>query len=130
MGYAGLTAPDLVARCELLTTANLRRTVGARRDTPALELVQIAEACAVPWSWFESGHWETTQANGSDDVAAASGYLRFGEGSVDERVLMLETYMGVVLRALTVLGSDVAPLPAPAARPRTRAKRTHADPDR
>jgi hypothetical protein len=115
MGYAGLTAEQLVSRCELVTVANLRRTVGAKRDTPALELVQIADACGVPWSWFSTGEWHASSTVENSDAAAvaesATNYLRFGEGTSDERLLMLETYMAIVLRALAVLGNDAVQLP-------------------
>jgi hypothetical protein len=106
MGYAGLKLDDIAARCELVTPANIRRTVGARRDTPTAELVQIATACGVPWSWFESGVWDTT-------TAAEAPELRFGEGSVDQRVLVLETYVALMARALSTLGIDELPQPLP-----------------
>lgn len=110
MGYAGLKLDDIAARCELVTPASIRRTVGARRDTPTAELVQIAAACGVPWSWFESGVWDSARE-------AEAPELRFGEGSLDQRVLVLETYVALMARALAALGIDALPQPLSDARP-------------
>ena len=103
MGYAGLKLDEIVERCELLTAANIRRTVGARRDTPAAELMQIAGACGVPWSWFESGQWDTSTANEQAD-------LRFGEGTLEQRLIVVETYLAVVAKALAMQGIEAESL--------------------
>jgi hypothetical protein len=111
MGYAGLKLDDIVERCELVTAASIRRTVGARRETPRTELLQIAEACGVPWSWFAQGEWKTNGAVDSDGNGHSDGYLSFGEGTDQERIVVLETYVAVILRALAVLGIDATSLP-------------------
>jgi hypothetical protein len=99
-----LKLDDIVERCELVTPANIRRTVGARRDTPAAELYQIAAACGVPWSWFEVGEWTTAPH-------AEVHELRFGEGTLDQRVIVLETYVAVMAKALAMQGIALESLP-------------------
>jgi hypothetical protein len=104
MGYAGLRLDDIVERCDSVTAANIRRTVGARRDTPQIELVEIAAACDVPLSWLDRGEW-------NDNTPAEADAISFGEGSVEQRLLVVETYLGRVLRAL----DDALPAPHGAA---------------
>lgn len=105
MGYAGLKLDDIVERCELVTPANIRRTVTARRDTPVAELVQIAQACGVPWSWFDQGRWDVESPDEKPE-------LRFGQGSTEDRLLVLETYVAVMAKALAMLGIEtVSQLP-------------------
>jgi hypothetical protein len=102
MGYAGLKLDDIVERCELVTAANIRRTVGARRDTSSLELAQIAAACGVPYSWFERGEWSTSERVDKEPLA-------FGQGSVEDRVRVLEHYVSVLLTQVASLSAAVPP---------------------
>jgi hypothetical protein len=92
MAYAGLSRHEVADRCELLSEAKVRRTLDAMRDTSPLELAQLANACDVPLSWFQRGEWSV-----DDHASRDAPPLVFGQGSLDDRMRVVEHYLALLL---------------------------------
>lgn len=105
MAYAGLSRADIAEHCGSLSEAKIRRTLEAERDTSALELMELASCCGVPLSWFERGEW-TANADAHQPL------LVFGQGSLDERLRIVEHYLALLLSEAK-RQSDERPLPLP-----------------
>jgi hypothetical protein len=87
IAYAHLKLDDIVERTSF-THANINRTVGARRNTPEHELVEISNACQVPLDWFLHGRWNTNVPVKIPDLG--KGTIAQRMAVVEQRVLALE----------------------------------------
>src|SRR4051812_8393944 len=116
MGFAGLSY-DRIAELsgDSVTPINLRRICWGKRDAKPVELAALARVLHVPMSWFEHGLW-TRNADLAVVVESASPEIvSFGEGSLENRVSVLERYVADLLNSAT--RSALPPSPALGAEP-------------
>jgi hypothetical protein len=118
LAYANLRYEDVADKASpLLTAAKLRRIASARtpRGADLVELWAIADACDVPREWLERGTW--------DDTAGYSAVSppRWGEGSLPDRVAVLERYVRALIE-LHEAQTGEYPLPPEAPSPRPLAR--------
>lgn len=97
LAYSGLRYEDVDSRTKgAMTAAKLRRIASARQPRGATldELWIIADTCGVPRVWLEAGNWDDTQ--GKVEYRAP----RFGEGSLEDRLEIVERHLQAVMRLL------------------------------
>lgn len=124
MAYAALSYDDVAARTRI-GESTLRRIASASRPRGATldELWLIADACEVPRRWLEAD-WKDAARVEDAEVAHEIGHALLdrpllGEGSVEQRLHMVEQYLHALLLEQERQRPELVP-PRPAAPPRKK----------
>jgi hypothetical protein len=120
LAYGGLRYEDVADKTSgKMTESKLRRIASASqpRGAELHELWVIADTCDIPRSWLVDGQWDDGQGRATVSLP------RFGEGSLNDRVELLERYVTALLTLHeTEASTSEIPVPREPRQPSRRAR--------